>query len=208
MPEEQKAKYISLAQAAKNTPYSQEYLSLLARRGKIPSKKIGRNWYTTSEAVVEYIALQQQLLLREVARKKGIEETIEETRGIVSEVIGAQGGAIIQEPLAYAMRSVSRSARTWIRDLALLPALFALSFSLGVIGTNLVSSLPYDAPLSATLHHSIKKSGNDLILAASVAEEQVRLLDPVISRTTRIARDIRDTTTRFTSNFFSRARTL
>src|SRR3989344_1952188 len=49
---------ISLADAAQNTPYSQEYLSLLARKGKLFSKKVGRNWYTTREAVEEYISSQ------------------------------------------------------------------------------------------------------------------------------------------------------
>jgi hypothetical protein len=48
--------FITLAEAAKNSPYSQEYLSLLARRGKLFSKKIGRNWYTTREAIQNYLA--------------------------------------------------------------------------------------------------------------------------------------------------------
>jgi len=36
-------------------PYSQEYVSLLARQGKIDAHKEGRNWYTTKEAVLNYI---------------------------------------------------------------------------------------------------------------------------------------------------------
>src|SRR3989344_2851664 len=51
-------KFISLFDAAKDTPYSQEYLSLLARKGKISAKKIGRNWYTTTEAVCDYLKKQ------------------------------------------------------------------------------------------------------------------------------------------------------
>ncbi len=39
-----------------NSPYGQEYISLLARTGKIDAYKEGRNWYTTKEAVAEYIA--------------------------------------------------------------------------------------------------------------------------------------------------------
>ena len=35
-------------------PYGQEYVSLLARRGKIDAFKEGRNWLTTKAAVVEY----------------------------------------------------------------------------------------------------------------------------------------------------------
>ena len=50
-----KSGYISLQEASKIFPYSQEYLSLLARRGKIHSKKFGRNWYTTEESVQDYL---------------------------------------------------------------------------------------------------------------------------------------------------------
>lgn len=50
--------YISLQEASKIFPYSQEYLSLLARRGRIHAKKFGRNWYTTKEAGEEYLRKQ------------------------------------------------------------------------------------------------------------------------------------------------------
>lgn len=36
-------------------PYGQEYVSLLARRGKIDAFKEGRNWLTTKDAVLDYI---------------------------------------------------------------------------------------------------------------------------------------------------------
>lgn len=38
-----------------NLPYGQEYISLLARTGKIDAYKEGRNWLTTKEAVEDYI---------------------------------------------------------------------------------------------------------------------------------------------------------
>lgn len=41
-------------------PYDQEYVSLLARRGKIDAFKEGRNWLTSKEAVVEYMKLRQR----------------------------------------------------------------------------------------------------------------------------------------------------
>ena len=47
--------YISLAEAAKGTPYSQDYISLLARKGKVDAVKLGRNWMTTKKAVQDYI---------------------------------------------------------------------------------------------------------------------------------------------------------
>jgi Fic family protein len=39
-----------------SSPYGQEYVSLLARTGKIDAYKEGRNWFTTKEAVADYIA--------------------------------------------------------------------------------------------------------------------------------------------------------
>jgi Fic family protein len=48
--------WISLAQAAEGTPYSQEYLSLLARKGRLEAIKRGRIWLTTRRAVAEYRA--------------------------------------------------------------------------------------------------------------------------------------------------------
>lgn len=44
-----------LAEAAKQCSYSQEYLSLLARRGELQAIKKGRNWYTTLKWLREYV---------------------------------------------------------------------------------------------------------------------------------------------------------
>ena len=38
-----------------DVPYGQEYISLLARQGKIDAYKEGRNWLTTKDAVLNYI---------------------------------------------------------------------------------------------------------------------------------------------------------
>lgn len=46
--------WITLREAAEGTTYSQEYLSLLARTGRLEAVKRGRNWYTTPQAVEEY----------------------------------------------------------------------------------------------------------------------------------------------------------
>ena len=46
--------YISLQDATKFCNYSQEYLSLRARTGKLKSVKLGRNWVTTREWLVDY----------------------------------------------------------------------------------------------------------------------------------------------------------
>ncbi len=61
--ENTKTKYISLSEATKYCEYSQEYLSLLARRGILPANKLGRNWFVTREDILHYI--------RKTAIKKG-----------------------------------------------------------------------------------------------------------------------------------------
>ncbi|MDR3337244.1 MAG: Fic family protein [Treponema sp.] len=47
--------YISLQEAAKLCDYGIEYLSYLARTGRLSAVKIRRNWMTTREALMEYI---------------------------------------------------------------------------------------------------------------------------------------------------------
>jgi Fic family protein len=46
--------WIPLREAAQGTPYSQEYLSLLARKGRLEAIKRGRVWHTTRRAVDAY----------------------------------------------------------------------------------------------------------------------------------------------------------
>jgi Fic family protein len=46
--------WVPLREAAAGTPYSQEYLSLLARTGRLEASKRGRDWYTTRRAVAAY----------------------------------------------------------------------------------------------------------------------------------------------------------
>ncbi len=55
-PSNRKNKLLSLSEASKLTPYSQEYLSLLARRGVIGAVKVGRNWQVTPAALEEYLS--------------------------------------------------------------------------------------------------------------------------------------------------------
>lgn len=47
-------KWQLLSSLAPKTPYSQEYLSLLARRGKIEAVKKERNWYSNLEAINQH----------------------------------------------------------------------------------------------------------------------------------------------------------
>ena len=51
---EDKYGYISLREAAKLCDYGIEYLSYLARTGRLKALKIRRNWMTTREALMDY----------------------------------------------------------------------------------------------------------------------------------------------------------
>ena len=46
---------LTLAEASKLTPYSQEYLSLLARKGALGAFKEGRNWVVTRRDLDRYL---------------------------------------------------------------------------------------------------------------------------------------------------------
>jgi hypothetical protein len=45
---------ISLAEAAEKSGFSIELLRAVAKKGRLKAKKVGRNWFTTMEAVAEY----------------------------------------------------------------------------------------------------------------------------------------------------------
>ncbi|NJD75895.1 MAG: Fic family protein [Candidatus Methanoperedens sp.] len=49
-------KLLPLKELARETPYSQEYLSLRARQGFLDSIKTGRVWYSSKRAVGEYVS--------------------------------------------------------------------------------------------------------------------------------------------------------
>jgi len=55
MPEEEE--YISLKKAAEFCKYTQEYLSLRARQGKLKAIKFGRNWVTRKDWLQEYLEM-------------------------------------------------------------------------------------------------------------------------------------------------------
>jgi hypothetical protein len=47
---------ISLSKAAELSGFTTRHLRLLATSGEIWAKKLGRNWFTTTQAVQEYLA--------------------------------------------------------------------------------------------------------------------------------------------------------
>jgi len=71
-----KKEYISLVEASKASPYSQEYLSLRARQGKLKALKIGRDWMTTKNWLEDYL--------------KGVRISREEKAGSQNEYLSLQ----------------------------------------------------------------------------------------------------------------------
>lgn len=55
-PSKEKEPFISLAEAARQTSYSQAYLSKIAKEGKLEAHKFKRNWVTSKEAIQRYVA--------------------------------------------------------------------------------------------------------------------------------------------------------
>ena len=53
-------KEISNIVSEPNSIYGQEYISLLARQGKIDAHKEGRNWFTTKKAIEDYMNKRQR----------------------------------------------------------------------------------------------------------------------------------------------------
>jgi excisionase family DNA binding protein len=49
---------LSLKEASTLTPYSSDYLNLLARKGKIKARKIGRDWLITKADLFDYLRKQ------------------------------------------------------------------------------------------------------------------------------------------------------
>ncbi|MFN7161193.1 MAG: Fic family protein [Candidatus Gracilibacteria bacterium] len=54
-PDGEKEDYMLLSDVVEQTPYTLEYLSKLARQGKLDAHKVQRNWVTTCEAVERYV---------------------------------------------------------------------------------------------------------------------------------------------------------
>lgn len=58
-PAKKEEEFLPLAKLAKNTPYSAEYLSLLARKGRIDAIKEGKTWKSTKKIINTYVKEQK-----------------------------------------------------------------------------------------------------------------------------------------------------
>ena len=55
---EEIGRLVPIGRIAGQTPYSADFLSQLARSGKIRAFKLNRDWLTTPEAIVDYLKAQ------------------------------------------------------------------------------------------------------------------------------------------------------
>lgn len=135
MSDEERKIYITLGQAANGTPYSQEYLSLLVRKGKLDGRKFGRNWYTTRTAIQEYTTRQQDWFL-----KKAHHENVHHDLPVVSDSPVPQAAAEIISPVS---RSLSHGALTQFlehigREAIVVALTVAISVGAGAAGLHAV----------------------------------------------------------------------
>jgi len=108
--EVEEIEYVSLQEAAKKTPYSQEYLSLRARQGKLKAVKQGRNWVTTKEWVSRYLQSFGEKDLEQEIIKKGVEvrkntETVDK-REITTNKKTLKENDILRTPVSDLVRPV------------------------------------------------------------------------------------------------------
>ena len=89
--EENFNKYISLQDATKYCSYSQPYLRLRVRQGKLRAIKFGKNWVTTIEWLNDYIKIAENY--KNSLKEKQIEEL--QARPILKFVSGLRIGIMI-----------------------------------------------------------------------------------------------------------------
>ncbi len=68
---QQDLELLTLKEASQMSPYSADYLNLLARKGKLKARKIGRDWLITKPDLFEYLRKQQldsQSRLKQLSR--------------------------------------------------------------------------------------------------------------------------------------------
>ena len=51
---------ITLSEAAKSSGFTSRHLRYLAENGELWAKKLGRNWFTTTQALEEYLARERR----------------------------------------------------------------------------------------------------------------------------------------------------
>ena len=223
-----------MAEAARDTPYSQEYLGLLVRKGKLPAQKFGRNWYVTGEVVKKYTEGQKKSLYFRLEKKNGIAQPKQSdivsdidkeaqitgedlSRGLVAGVTMEDLGIDTKAPAIaptiwpkLVSGSFFRHGRKVFQEGAILVSVFALFFATGIFSANFYRQAPllYDLGklqgesfelknFAQTLHAAVKNTERSSFKSfkalAAIAEEEVPLFQPVLSRARFFAQNAKET---------------
>jgi hypothetical protein len=99
---------VTLNQAAQDTPYSPEYLSLRARQGKLKAVKLGRDWMTTRDIVRAYVCKQRERQAQLYSKFQSFEKIHLPKRGLETDRPNLEAGSLkIKMVLAAAGAFVS-----------------------------------------------------------------------------------------------------
>jgi hypothetical protein len=128
--------YISLQEASKCCVYTQQYLSLRARQGKLKAVKFGRNWVTKTEWVQEYSERARQYNSKNI---------------FVEKVLVREIKALPPKNLPVAQSKAANTLRASV-SLASICILLGASFAFGGPSFNNVSSTfsPYAKEVAAS----------------------------------------------------------
>ncbi|HOX30521.1 MAG TPA: hypothetical protein P5080_05010 [Candidatus Paceibacterota bacterium] len=104
MEEHINTEYISLFEASKLCSYSEPYLRLRARQGKLKSIKLGKKWMTTELWIKDYVKKTKEWNAKIAAKKAQVKEfeaemkeEIKEIKEIQTSITSAKEEEIIQE---------------------------------------------------------------------------------------------------------------
>lgn len=172
---------ISLREAAEYTRYSQEYLNLRIRQGKLKGVKIGRNWATTREWMDEYVERINNYKNQRIERKK-------------------KKAIPPPSPFTPTPTSFRPGPRAWSMAITL-----ALIFVLGSVGT--IFSYPYLEPAIKSIRISDLttniSAGTNLItkeLSQLVTEEITEVGQSIFQTIFRGAKSIKNFTFNLTND--------
>ncbi|MDD5290012.1 MAG: hypothetical protein PHT40_02310 [Patescibacteria group bacterium] len=183
--------FISLSEAAKLCTYSQEYLSLLARRGELKAQKIGRNWFTKTDWLKKYIEdhpadlngnikgrLLEEEKLKKIIHKKRFKnlnvlgEVGATTRVMKKKMAGARTKVLLATMLMVLLVGVVLIKPNYVKDFA------TMEIKLAQIGTNEFKRIfwnenaaKFEAPEQETAKQTMEKIGGKKIVAGAKISE-------------------------------------
>ncbi|MBU4332765.1 hypothetical protein KKD19_05045 [Patescibacteria group bacterium] len=129
--------FISLTEAAFRCSYTQEYLSLLARRGNLKANKLGRNWVTTKAWLIEYLEAHPQKILayrtQLIALKKEVSQEQANTQSMEKEkaakkILADFGGSKSSRPLVVLREPTADRLFYFFADILRAPVVSSVKF--------------------------------------------------------------------------------